>query len=145
MRKCRLTVIMSCVLLCYSKICSTTAFWLKRSVFSEIISCFLGFDSWISLKAFHSKLWRIHFFAALALSALRRLRVQSDLLVGTAFEALSLVVCTKGPMYKNSVGRHFAPSFYFLGIADLTSICCWPVLFAHAALHSRLHPDHTHH
>ena len=35
-----------------------------------------------------------YFFAALALSALQRLRVQSDLLDRTAFEALPLVVCT---------------------------------------------------
>ena len=41
------------------------------------------------------------FFAALAMSALRRLRVQSDLLNTIAFEALPLVVCTKGPMYIN--------------------------------------------
>ena len=37
---------------------------------------------------------------SLALLALRRLRVQSDLLDGTAFETLLLVVGTKGPMYK---------------------------------------------
>ena len=43
------------------------------------------------------------FFAVLALSALRRLRFQSDLLDGTAFKALSLVVCMKGPMYKKRV------------------------------------------
>ena len=34
--------------------------------------------------------------------------------------------------------RHFAPSFYFLGIADPTSTCCRPVLLAHA-VHSRPH------
>ena len=64
-----------------------------------------------------------YFFAALAMSALRRLRVQSDLLDRIAFEALPpLVVCTKGPMYKKSC-RHFAPSFNYLGIADPTSTC----------------------
>ena len=73
-----------------------------------------------------------YFFAALALSALRRLRVQSDLLDGTAFEALPLVVCTKVPMYKKSI--HLASSFYFLGIADPTSTCC---RLAHTL-------DHTH-
>ena len=70
-----------------------------------------------------------YFLAALAMSALRRLRVQSDLLDRTAFEALPLVLCTKGPIYC----IHFAPS-YFLGIADPTSTCCRPVLLAHAAL-----------
>ena len=64
-----------------------------------------------------------YFFAALAMSALRRLRFQSDLLDRIAFEALPLVVFTKGPMYKKSC-RHFAPSFYFLGIADPTLTCC---------------------
>ena len=44
-----------------------------------------------------------YFFAALAMSALRRLRVQSDLLDRIAFEALPLVVCTKGLMYKKVV------------------------------------------
>ena len=58
--------------------------------------------SWILIHGFRfvQKLWRKNFFAALALSALRRLRFQSDLLDGTAFEVLSLVVCTKGPMTK---------------------------------------------
>ena len=89
---------------CYSNICSTAAFWLKVSVFSEIKSCFLGYDSWISLKAFRSKV--IYFFAALHYAGrLARLSVQSDLLDGTAFEALLLVDCAKGPMYKC---RHFA-------------------------------------
>ena len=35
-----------------------------------------------------------YFFAALAMSALRQLRVQSHLLGRIAFEALPLVVCT---------------------------------------------------
>ena len=72
---------------------------------------------WIKVMA------KNYFFAALAMSALRRLRFQSDLLDRIAFEALPLVVFTKGPMYKKSC-RHFAPSFYFLGIADPTSTCC---------------------
>ena len=50
------------------------------------------------------------FFAALALLALRRLRVQSDLLDGTAFEALPLVVCTKDPIYKKGVDTSLHPS-----------------------------------
>ena len=40
-------------------------------------------------------------FAVLALSALRRLRVQSDLLDGTAFEVLLLVVCTMVDLQKS--------------------------------------------
>ena len=47
------------------------------------------------------------FFAALALSALRRLR---DLLDGIAFEALPLVVFTKGPIYKKGVDTSLHPS-----------------------------------
>ena len=50
------------------------------------------------------------FFAALAMSALRRLRVQSDLLNKIALEALPLVVCTKGPMYKKVVDTLLHPS-----------------------------------
>ena len=48
-------------------------------------------------------------FAALALLALRRLRVQSDLLDRTAFEALPLVVCTKGPIYQKLVNTSLLP------------------------------------
>ena len=44
----------------------------------------------------HSKVM-VKTFAVLALLALRQL---SDLLDVTAFEALPLVVCTKGPIYK---------------------------------------------
>ena len=47
-----------------------------------------------------------YFFAVLSL---RRLRVQSDLLDGTAFKALPLVVCTKGPIYKASVDTLLHP------------------------------------
>ena len=75
---------------CYSNICSNTT---KISgVFSAITSyhVFLDFDTWISLKA--KVMAKLLLFAALALSALRQLRVQSDLLNGTAFEALALVV-----------------------------------------------------
>ena len=62
---------------------------LRLSVFSAITSSFLGinFDSWISLKAFSSKVMAKILFAVLALLALRRLRVQSDILDGTGFEA----------------------------------------------------------
>ena len=51
-----------------------------------------------------------YFLAALAMSALRRLRVQFDLLDRIAFEALPLVVCTKGPMYKKVVDTSLHPS-----------------------------------
>ena len=51
-----------------------------------------------------------YFFAALAMSTLQRLRFQSDLLDRTAFEALPLVVCTKGPMYKKVVDTSLHPS-----------------------------------
>ena len=53
-----------------------------------------------------------YFFAALALpmSALRLLRVQCDLLDRIALEALPLVVCTKGPMYKKVVDTSLHPS-----------------------------------
>ena len=40
----------------------------------------------------------------------RRLRVQSDLLDRIAFEALPLVVCTKGPMCKKAVDTSLHPS-----------------------------------
>ena len=51
-----------------------------------------------------------YFFAALVMSALRRLNVQSDLLDRIAFEALPLVVCTKGPMYKKVEDTSLHPS-----------------------------------
>ena len=90
---------------------------------------------------FHSKVMaKYNFFAALALSALRRLRVHSDLQGGTAFDVLPLAVCTKGLMYC----RNFAPSFCFLGIADPTSTGCRLVLLAHAAPYCRPHPPTTH-
>ena len=60
----------------------------------------MDFSKSVSFESYGEK---NYFFAALALSALRRLRVQSDFLDGTAFEALPLVVCTKGPMYKKCV------------------------------------------
>ena len=50
------------------------------------------------------------FFSALALSALRQLRIHADLLDGTAFEALSLVVCAMGQMYKKGVDTSLHPS-----------------------------------
>ena len=43
--------------------------------------------------------------------------VQSDLLEGTTFEMLPLVVCTKGPIYKKGIETLLHTS-YFLGIAD---------------------------
>ena len=48
-----------------------------------------------------------YFFAVLVMSALQRLRVQSDLLDRPA---LPLVVCTKGPMYKKVVDTSLHPS-----------------------------------
>ena len=51
-----------------------------------------------------------HFFAVLVLLALRRLKVHSDLLDETGFEALSLVVCAKSPMHKKSVDTSLHPS-----------------------------------
>ena len=66
-------------------------------------------------KCFVQKLWRKnYFFAALARSALRRVRVQSDLLDGTAFQASTLVACTEGPPHKEKY-TYFALCFYFLG------------------------------
>ena len=66
-------------------------------------------------KCFVQKLWRKNdFFAALAWSALRRVRVQSDLLDGTAFQASTLVACTEGPPHKEKY-TYFALCFYFLG------------------------------
>ena len=56
----------------------------------------MDFAKSVSFKSYGEK----NFFAVLALSALRRLRDQADLLDGTAFEALLLVVCTKSLMYK---------------------------------------------
>ena len=66
----------------------------------------MDFTRSISFKSYGEKL----LFAALALLALRRLRVHADLLDGTAFEALSLVVCAKGPMYKKGVDTSLQPS-----------------------------------
>ena len=66
-------------------------------------------------KCFVQKLWRKnYFFAALARSALRRVRVQSDLLDETAIEASVVVACTKGSFHKKRC-TYFAPSLYFLG------------------------------
>ena len=72
-----------------------------------------------------------YFFAALVMSALQRLRVQSDLLDRTAFEALQLVVCTKGPMYKKVVDTSLHPSTYFM---EIQTRYRRPVLLARAAL-----------
>ena len=72
------------------------------------------FDSWIS-PFFVQKLWQEnYFFAVLARSALRRQRVQSDLLDGTAFQASTLVACTEGPLHKE-IYTYFALCFYLLG------------------------------
>ena len=65
-------------------------------------------------KRFVQKLWRKnYFFAALARSALRRVRVKSDLLDETAIEASVVVACTKGSFHKKRC-TYFAPSLYFL-------------------------------
>ena len=57
----------------------------------------MDFTKSVSFKSYGEK---NYFFASLALSALRILRIHSDLLDGTAFEALPLVVCTKGSIYE---------------------------------------------
>ena len=65
-------------------------------------------------KRFVQKLWRKnYFFAALVRSALRRVRVKSDLLDETAIEASVVVACTKGSFHKKRC-TYFAPSLYFL-------------------------------
>ena len=65
-------------------------------------------------KRFVQKLWRKnYFFAVLARSALRRVRVKSDLLDETAIEASVVVACTNGSFHKKRC-RYFAPSLYFL-------------------------------
>ena len=60
----------------------------------------MDFTNNASFKSYGEK---TYFFVALALSALRRLRVQSDLLDGTALKVLPLVVCTKDLIYTQSV------------------------------------------
>ena len=62
---------------------------------------------------------------------------EADLMDGTAFEVVPLVVFTKVPMYK-----HLTLS-YFMGIVDPISTFCWPVLLAHAAPYSRPYPPTT--
>ena len=81
----------------------------------------MDFAKSVSFKSYGE---RTTFFA---LSALRRLKFQSDLLDGTALEALSLVVCTKGPIYKESADP------------TSTSSCCRPVLCARRT-YFRPHP-----
>ena len=91
-------------------------------------------------KCFVQKLWRKnYFFAALARSALRRVRVQSDLLDGTAFQASTLVACTEGPSHKEKY-TYFALCFYFLGKLTRPRL----VHCAHAAILRQTSPDHTH-
>ena len=86
-------------------------------------------------KCFVQKLWRKnYFFAALARSALRRVRVQSDLLDETAIEASVVVACTKGSFHKKRC-TYFAPSLYFLVKLTRPRL----VHCAHAAI-----TDHTH-
>ena len=60
----------------------------------------MDFAKSVSFKSYGEK---NYFFAVLALSTLQQLRVHADLLDGTAFEVLPLVVCTKGPMHKKGV------------------------------------------
>ena len=64
---------------------------------------------WISLKAFGSKVMAKNYFFCCA-GNVGPTRVQSDLLNKIAFEALPLVVCTKGLMYKNVVDTSLHPS-----------------------------------
>ena len=70
----------------------------------------MDFAKSVSFKSYGEK---NYFFAALARSALRRVRVQSDLLDGTAFQASTLVACTEGPPHKEKY-TYFALCFYFL-------------------------------
>ena len=67
----------------------------------------MDFAKSVWIKSYGKK---TNFFAVLAMSALRRLKVQSDLLDRIAFEALPLVVCTKGLMYKKLVDTSLHPS-----------------------------------
>ena len=71
----------------------------------------MDFAKSVSFKSYGEK---NYFFAALARSALRRVRVQSDLLDETAIEASVVVACTKGSFHKKRC-TYFAPSLYFLG------------------------------
>ena len=81
-------------------------------------------------KCFVQKLWqKNYFFAALARSALRRVRVQSDLLDETAIEASVVVACTKGSFHKKRC-TYFAPSLYFLVKLTRPRLVHW----AHAAI-----------
>ena len=90
----------------------------------------------IRRKCFVQKLWRKNdFFAALARSALRQVRVQSDFLDETAIEASVVVACTKGSFHKKRC-TYFAPSLYFLVKLTRPRL----VHCAHAAI---LRPDHT--
>ena len=67
---------------------------------------FLDITKSISFKSYGEK---TTFFAAVALSALQQLRVQSGLLDGTAFKALLLVVCIRVPS-KKGVDTSLHPS-----------------------------------
>ena len=80
-----------------------------------------------------------YFFAVLAWSALRRQRVQSDLLDGTAIQASTLVACTECPLHKEKY-TYFALCFYFLGKLTRPRL----VHCAHAAILRQTSPDHTH-
>ena len=86
----------------------------------------MDFAKSVSFKSYGEK---TIFFAALARSALRRVRVKSDLLDETAIEASVVVACTKGSFHKKRC-TYFAPSLYFL--VKLTRP--WLVHCAHAAI-----------
>ena len=96
----------------------------------------MDFAKSVSFKSYGEK---NYFFAALARSALRRVRVQSDLLDGTAFQASTLVACTEGPPHKEKY-TYFALCFYFLGKLTRPRL----VHCAHAAILRQTSPDHTH-
>ena len=96
----------------------------------------MDFAKSVSFKSYGEKK---DFFAALARSALRRVRVQSDLLDGTAFQASTLVACTEGPPHKEKY-TYFALCFYFLGKLTRPRL----VHCAHAAILRQASPDHTH-
>ena len=131
-----------CLSVCYSSNSYIVQPRSKSKVPAGFISYFKGFWLVDFAKSVSFKIYgeKNYFYAVLALSVQQRLRVQSGLLDGTAFEALLLVVCTYLGSDLQKKCRHCTPPFNFLRIADPTSTCCRPVLLAHAAPYNRPHP-----
>ena len=88
---------------------------------------FVDFAKSVSFKSYGEK---TIFFAALARSALRRVRVKSDLLDETAIEASVVVACTKGSFHKKRCTWS-------------SSSCHQQFLKAHTQTHTQRH-THTH-